>query len=125
MIKTSGMELNELHVGDIASGTPGHSHPVAGSNFRICGIAINPSASACTENYPVRAKGYDFSALFVENINPETTGRGREAKFCRSDKIDGKMAFENIDPVRFANGIQEFGFDLSAGSVFMMEYPPF
>ena len=70
MKQAGGMELDELHICDSASGAERHCGAVAGGVFGSGGVKINFSGAAAGEDDRAGGDGDDFSGGAVEGVKP-------------------------------------------------------
>ena len=121
VVETSGMELNEFHIGNGRAGPPTHGESVAGRRIRIGGIEVGFSATTGGENNARRGDGLDFVGLDFENVGPEDAVVGHRAKLAGGDEINGVVVFENGDVCSFAGSLDERGGDFASGGVFSVK----
>ena len=97
MIKTGGMELHELHVGNRCPGPIGHRHSVAGRDVRVGRVKIDFAATASGQDDARRDKGLDTLACSCPAHKPPGSGCARLAELVRRNQVDGEMILENLD----------------------------
>jgi len=71
MIKTGGVELDELHIGNAAPRAPCHCHAVTGGNVRIGGVEVNLACSTRGEGGMLRRERDDLAAGFVQYVGAQ------------------------------------------------------
>ena len=125
MVETSGMELNELHVGDGSAGAICHGHAVAGGDIRIGGIEINFSAAAGGQQRYGSGEGLDLASRFIEDVNAQTAIVAGQSEFLAGDKVDGEMILKNLDVWPLGDGRQQSALDLASGDVFRVKNAAF
>ena len=96
MVETGGMELDEFHVGDAATGSPGHGDAVPGGDVGIAAVEVCFAGAAGGEDGGPRAKGLDASPVAVEDVCP-VAPIGLDAEFFAGNEIQGQVGFEDGD----------------------------
>jgi hypothetical protein len=82
------MKLNELHICDLGSRSPGHGHAISGRDIRITRVQINFAATAGREHDPVRPERFYFSAFFIQDIGAQTPILCGKPELGRCDQIN-------------------------------------
>ena len=70
MIQTGGMELSELHVGNVRSRPPSHGHSIPCRDFGIGGILVDSAAPAGAQNNPIGAQGQNPIGHLIVDVEP-------------------------------------------------------
>src|SRR5262245_16566593 len=96
MKKTSGMELDELHVRYDSTRSPCHRYAVTRSDIGIGGIEVDFPTTACRQDQTVCPHRLHFTCSFVENIDTEATIFRRKTKFSGRDQIDCHVILQQV-----------------------------
>jgi len=92
------MELDEFHVGDTRPCPEGHGNAVAGGDFGVCCVQIDPSGAARGEVGYFRADGMNGAFRSVEHICAEAFVFGQgPLQMVVGDEFDGIMILEQRD----------------------------
>lgn len=95
MVEASGMELDELHVGDGGTGAIGHGDSVAGRDVGVGGIEVDFAAASGGEEDDGGEEGGDGIGIAVEGVGTEATILAWAAEFVTGDEVDREMIFED------------------------------
>lgn len=90
------MKLVELHVGDPASGTPGHRDPIARRAVRITRIKVDLAGAACCQNDKSGLEDLDMIRGPVEHVGPGGPV-GESAELTQIDEVNGDAIIEQLD----------------------------
>ena len=123
VIQAGGMELDELHVGNAAAGTPAHGNAIPGGGVRIGGVQIDLARASGGKHHMVGSDRFHAAACFVQTIQAKTPVAG-QAQFARGNQVHRHMVFQNRDVrVRLDLGF-ESGLDCMASRVGGMNHSP-
>ena len=124
IVKTGGVELDELHVGDRCAGTPAKRHSITGGGVGIGCVEIDLAAAAGGKDHAVRAEHAHLTGFFLEHIGPQRAVLGHRAELGSGDHIDHEMIFQDGDAGRLARGLDEATGNLPTGGILGMQDPP-
>ena len=96
VVQTSGVELDELHVRNAATGTPSHRNAVACRGVWIGRIEIDLSRSARREYGVLRGDGYYFIAQAAKRIYTIASVIG-PAQLSTGDQVNRHEMLQNSD----------------------------
>ena len=117
MVKYRRMELDELHVGDLSSGTVAHGNTGTAGDVRVAGIEINFSGTAAGDYGGGGESGEYFPGIGVEDVGSEAAVFTGESETGTDDKVDGDMVFKDGDVGAVFYRLDHDPFQFRAGDV--------
>ena len=124
MVKTGGMELNELHVGDTGAGAAGHGDTVTAGDVRIAGVEIDLATTSRRQQGDPRAEDFNLIRFLIQRITTKTADWAGQTDLPGSDQIDADHLFENADVPVGGDCRQQSAFDFASGDVAGMQDSP-
>ena len=88
------MELDELHVGNPATCSPGHGDTVAGRGVRVGRIEIDLAGTSGRDQRIGGPHGDDLAVAAIKNIGTKAALL-LAAKFVAGNQVDRDMTLEN------------------------------
>jgi hypothetical protein len=93
VVQAGRMELDELHVGDPAAGTPCHRDAVAGRGVGVGGVQVDLAGAACRQHRVAGGDGDDPAVLYVLHIHADAAA----VVAGRPDQVDRNVLFQQHD----------------------------
>ena len=117
MIKTSGMELHELHVGDARARAIRHSHAITARDVGIAGVKINLARASTGQQRDLCGKDVNLVCCVAKRITAETAICSAHPDLFRGDQIDGQYVFKYRDVPLGRNRCEQGTFNLMSRNV--------
>jgi hypothetical protein len=108
MIKGGGMKLYELHVGDVAPGTPRHRNAVPRGDLGIGRVQIDLATAPGGKQGRTSRNGRYLSMRLIQHQGAVTLAVG-------NDKINCGIMLENQDIWMLPHGFDKSSLDLAPG----------
>src|SRR3990170_1606421 len=121
MVQAGGVELDELHVGDLRADPVAHGYAVACRDVRVAGIQVDLPGPAGGEHGRLGQEGIDGSGLLVEGIRPPDSlffsrghelGMGGEVDGVDDPPLGVAAFFPEVEPVPGPGPLRELDAEL-------------
>ncbi len=123
MIETGWMELDELHVGDTAAGTPAHGDTIAGGYIGIAGVEIDLVGAAGGQHDTMGADGFHPVFFQVQKVGAVATPGLLPLVPGGAYEVDGNVVFQQGDIGLLSCPVFQAQFHHATGGIGRMDDP--
>ena len=117
IVEAGWVELDEFHVRDAGTCSPGHGNAIAGSGVWVCRVKVDLSAATCGKNHPVGTHDTYFTGGLFQNVGADNAIFSDATELIGSYEVNRHVIHENCESRSPAGGFQKGGGNFMARGV--------